>query len=101
DCETATAESCAYCPYYSGSCSREYCGDIRPEDNAHCLGEAPEEWHCDPRTYSDQACDCGCGAVDRDCASAESDCDLCNAEGSCADGDCDRIDPANNAACLP
>jgi hypothetical protein len=101
DCETATAESCEYCLNYAGSCSLSYCEDIVPEDNSRCVGEAPPEWTCDAATYDDQACDCGCGAVDRDCAGETSNCDLCNAPGSCADGDCARIDPENNAACSP
>lgn len=101
DCADATSASCQYCPAYSGSCSTSYCEDIVPEDNSRCLGDAPVEWLCDLTTYGDQACDCGCGSVDIDCASATSECDLCNADGSCADGDCNVVDPANNAACLP
>lgn len=101
DCPAATADSCQYCPAYSGSCSSDYCEDIRPDDNAHCVDEVPTDWTCDADTFGDDACDCGCGAVDFDCASADSECDLCNAPGSCAEGDCGQVDPTNNAVCVP
>lgn len=32
------------------------------------LAEAPPRWSCDETWYEDGVCDCGCGAVDRDCA---------------------------------
>lgn len=36
----------------------------------------PSGWTCDPTYYGDGACDCGCGALDTDCAgSAATDCD--------------------------
>lgn len=33
----------------------------------------PEEWTCDAAQFADDACDCGCGAVDDDCSSSSSD----------------------------
>jgi hypothetical protein len=62
--------------------------------------EVPEEWVCNPAFYGlADGCDCGCGAADPDCADATVDvCQYCD---GCAAGNCDLIDPENNAVCLP
>ncbi|HEY3356974.1 MAG TPA: hypothetical protein VGQ83_27235, partial [Polyangia bacterium] len=71
-------------------------------DTSACTG-APAIWTC-PAEYfgAGDGCDCGCGAVDPDCADATvASCQFCTAAGSCATGDCPaNIDPSNNAACL-
>jgi hypothetical protein len=80
------------------------CGDGSDEDAALCGsgGGAPPEWTCDP-TYYDAAdgCDCGCGAIDLDCASSNVDaCDYCDNSGSCSATACPGdVDPTNNAIC--
>lgn len=33
-------------------------------------GQVPTKWTCDAGQYGDQLCDCGCGALDSDCATA-------------------------------
>lgn len=60
----------------------------------------PREWVCPAGYYGfGDGCDCGCGALDPDCAdmTVES-CDYCQAPG-CATT-CDDIDPLDNAVCL-
>lgn len=62
--------------------------------------EVPDEWICNPAFYGlEDGCDCGCGAADPDCADATIEaCQFCD---GCSDGNCDLIDPENNAVCLP
>jgi hypothetical protein len=68
----------------------------------------PPEWTCDPAWYGDSdadlICDCGCGAVDPNCADATgASCDFCadTSLGGCNEGlGCPgTIDQANNAVC--
>lgn len=83
-----------------------------PVPNPRCLHLAhasidmpapPSEWTCDPTYYgTNDGCDCGCGVLDPDCASAYSGaCDTCADDGGCGtDADyCVGIDPDNNAVC--
>jgi hypothetical protein len=101
DCDSSGIESCYTCRD-SGSCSRNGdCGDIVPDDNAHCTGEAPAGWTCDPGFYEDDACDCGCGAPDPACAGdGVAACDFCNGTGSCSSAACPgSIHPDDNAVC--
>jgi len=64
----------------------------------------PPGWTCDPGYYgTDDGCDCGCGAVDPDCAGATvASCDYCGETGACDEGDdsCSTIDPNNNSVCV-
>lgn len=62
---------------------------------ARCREAAPEAWRCAEAWYDDQQCDCGCGAVDEDCASAGAD--ACVAD-ACATSQ--RVDPEDNARCI-
>lgn len=99
DCPDASAASCQRCD--QASCAPFTCGTIQPADNAHCV-TPPFSWQCSPRLYADGSrCDCGCGAVDPDCASqAASACDRCDDPGSCSAQACPGIvDPAANAHC--
>jgi len=102
DCESLEVLSCDVCSTYYGGCVDDYdCGDIDPEDNTRCVDSAPPEWNCDRDTYGDGACDCGCGVRDLDCASGDpSDCEFCDAEGSCSDSSCSDLDEEDNAVCL-
>jgi hypothetical protein len=61
----------------------------------------PGAWTCSDDYYGDGWCDCGCGAVDVDCADATYPaCDYCDSsQGSCSPSDCSAIDPVNNAVC--
>lgn len=60
----------------------------------------PPEWVCPAEFFgTSDGCDCGCGALDPDCADATVDsCEYCMPPG-CAN-DCADIDPTNNAVCL-
>ena len=99
DCSSASRDACEVC--WTG-CSGENCpGRIDPDDNAVCSG-VPPQWTCSDRFYKDGSiCNCGCGALDPDCASDEIEaCDSCDFEGSCSARACPgTIDPDNNAIC--
>jgi hypothetical protein len=67
-------------------------------DNALC-----RPWTCSPNYLGGgDGCDCGCGLIDPDCASAASGaCAFCTESGSCAEaGSCADIAPANNGTCI-
>ena len=101
DCPDATAASCQVCD--ASSCSPLNCKGVNAADNAHCP-TPPYTWQCSPRLYGDGArCDCGCGAVDPDCASlGVAACDRCDDPGSCSAQACPGlIDPTANAHCTP
>ena len=98
DCPDATAASCQVCD--ASSCSPLECA-VEPNDNAHCA-TPPFTWQCSPRLYGDGSrCDCGCGAIDPDCASSGVDaCDRCDDPGSCSAIACPSfIDAGFNAHC--
>jgi V8-like Glu-specific endopeptidase len=96
-------ETSADCP---NDCTTPSCG------NSNCeAGEAPDceqdcnpyadvapTWYCPAEYYGDrQGCDCGCGALDPDCARAEEELLGCNAGETCgANGQCisDKPEPA-------
>ncbi len=62
----------------------------------------PASWTCDPLLYGDKmGCDCGCGAQDIDCQTANAPLFGCPASAtSCSTtGICDATFCANNAAC--
>lgn len=99
DCSSSTADECAVCSA-PGSCATS-CDDIDPDDNSLC-GGVPASWTCYPAWYGDAECDCGCGVLDRDCASAAArECETCTVSGSCAENrTCDAIDATDNAQCV-
>ncbi len=103
DCASLAASSCDACSVGYGSCAEDYsCKGIDPEDNTRCTDSAPAGWACDPETYGDEACDCGCGVRDLDCASSDPGvCDLCDAEGSCSDASCSNLVEDDNTVCAP
>jgi hypothetical protein len=91
-----------YCQSCLG-CADGDCARIDPVENSQCVA-VPEAWTCSDDAYSGVACDCGCAVLDPACASANaSDCEVCNAEGSCSDRTCtdpdSTIDPADNSRC--
>jgi hypothetical protein len=61
----------------------------------------PPEWTCTPLFYGDGVCECGCGAVDLDCADATiASCVHCQTTDGCGTGQCPaNIDPNDNAHC--
>jgi hypothetical protein len=75
--------------------------------NGFCL---PTAWKCDPTFFGDKnsplgGCDCGCGALDVDCADAtKAKCDYCDDMGSCDTVTCtdpmSKINATNNAVCM-
>jgi len=87
DCPDAKATSCEVCD--ETSCWPLHCDKVEADDNAHCAAPPPA-WNCSPRLYHDGArCDCGCGALDPDCASAAAAaCDKCDSPGSCSAQPC-------------
>jgi hypothetical protein len=102
DCESALPSACENCPESYGSCSTWDCDDIWAEDNSRCSPPPPAEWTCNPNFYGDgDSCDCGCGAVDPDCSSAnKSACQACPGMGqSCSPTNCSAINESNNAVC--
>ena len=94
DCRDATLRSCDTCAEL-GACSVSGCpGTIVADDNAHCL--EPEGWLCELYQYGDGFCNCGCGALDRDCPDRDpASCEYCPQE-TCS---CDNVDPADNTLC--
>ncbi|HWB76678.1 MAG TPA: hypothetical protein VG755_17050 [Nannocystaceae bacterium] len=105
DCADGDIGTCVYCND-PGACNIWDCpGTIDPNDTANCapVEGVPDEWTCNPQFYGDGTCDCGCGAVDSDCADASVDsCEVCAEDGSCGNGDCPgNIDPMDNSTCVP
>lgn len=99
DCPSSSKGDCEACGDQDGSCSDEFCANIHPTDNAICF-ELPSEWTCRPFWYSDDKCDCGCGAYDEfGCKGHESSrCDFCDDEGACSQS-CEDVDPDQNWLC--
>jgi len=97
DCQDATAASCDNC-LAQGSCAKGLCpSSIVPDDNTRC--QIPVQWACTPSTYGDGVCNCGCGAVDIDCADASAaSCELCDSS-SCDQFGC-QVEPDDNAHCV-
>ncbi|HEX6766390.1 MAG TPA: hypothetical protein VF103_12950, partial [Polyangiaceae bacterium] len=103
DCAGPTVASCDECPVDGGACGD--CSLVDPENNAVCVS-GPTAWRCTPSLFGDGTCDCGCGALDSDCASADASlCEMCR---DADDGGCNgldlgcpgRIDPSDNASCV-
>ena len=101
DCTFDTNQYCYSCPVEG--CSAGYCSRILPHDTSQCTFEIPSTWTCPRNFYGDGLCDCGCGAVDRDCASANVGvCAACKDEGSCSTASCPgTISPTDNSSCSP
>lgn len=97
DCPDTDPASCDSCQT-PGSCAHGPCPSaVAPDDNTRC--EIPARWQCDPYTYGDGLCHCGCGSKDVDCPDSSVDsCDSCLA-GSCSSSSCAAIDPAHNEFC--
>jgi hypothetical protein len=94
DCKTADVAECDDCSI----CSEYACNRIDPEDSTHCLPPA-DGWTCSPFIYADTVCDCGCGVRDPDCTiEVPGYCTRCP-DDSCAQGDCSRLNPADEAHC--
>lgn len=99
DCPDGKASSCEVCD--ETSCWPLHCDHLEADDNAHCAAPPPS-WNCAARLYHDgMRCDCGCGALDPDCASADvAACDKCDSPGSCSARPCpNTIDPTSNGNC--
>ena len=62
--------------------------------------EVPAGWTCDDRLYADGACDCGCGAVDSDCADATAaSCEYCESCSPIVEDCAMVVDAADNSVC--
>jgi hypothetical protein len=72
-------------------CAGGRCEFIDRDDLGQCKLTLPEAWTCPADTFYDGVCDCGCGAQDADCPTAQkSDCFFCNAPGSCSNLPCNN-----------
>jgi hypothetical protein len=70
-------------------CSGGNASHIDPQHNERCSIGVPTGWTCNRAYFDDGLCDCGCGATDRDCASAKrSACAKCDDAGSCSTAKC-------------
>ena len=102
DCETPGIEACDRCND-NDSCSLQACpGVIDPDMNGSCKPPPPPpEWTCYPYQYGgNQACDCGCGAPDIDCAT--SDIELCAECSNCGGTDCRQtVKATDTTQCNP
>jgi hypothetical protein len=107
DCSGPLVGNCDFCDD-TGTCATDLdsthtkagCYGIDLAQNWQC-GTA-SGWTCAPQAYgSGNACDCGCGIIDADCATASSaDCDDCSDPDSCTGGgSCSLIDSADNSTC--
>jgi hypothetical protein len=101
DCLVNSSTYCYSCPVEG--CSVGYCSRILPHDTSKCVFDVPSTWKCARNFYGDGLCDCGCGAVDRDCASANvGACAACKDEGGCSTTSCPgTIAPTDNSTCSP
>ena len=63
----------------------------------------PSEWSCNVAYYSDgEWCDCGCGALDPDCATPSYDsCEFCYCPGDVEDCTTNQVDHSDTSQCLP
>jgi hypothetical protein len=98
DCKDAEVGSCDKC-LVLGGCAHANCpSNLVPGDNAHC--STPPDWLCDPASYGNGVCDCGCGVIDIDCPNARADaCGSCPITGCARYLDCSTIDPNDNTIC--
>ncbi|MFO0747498.1 MAG: fibro-slime domain-containing protein [Myxococcota bacterium] len=109
DC-TATDDlgECAYC-IDCGVGPGVTCtiNDVNPSNTTLCARDhatPPDGWSCDATWYGDSFCDCGCGALDFDCAAvdAPAQCDYCIACGGPSGEDCAPwVDAADTRFCAP
>jgi hypothetical protein len=98
DCKDNALTSCQKCDA-AGSCANGSCPSaIATDDATRC--EYPKLWLCDHEFYGDDTCDCGCAALDIDCADqSASSCERAPI-GSCAGFNLfDRLSPSDNAIC--
>ena len=65
DCRSNDPDECDNCSA-EGSCAED-CDKLDPNTSAVC--ELPSAWDCPEEFYGDGECDCGCLALDIDCAS--------------------------------
>jgi hypothetical protein len=88
DCPAQGIADCQVCQG-NGGCGDNACpGNIDRSDVTACA-PVPSGWTCPRSAYGDGVCDCGCGALDVDCADASvASCQSCTAAGSCANGPC-------------
>jgi hypothetical protein len=98
DCSDERVESCDVC-LIIGSCGHAPCpSNVLADDNAHCATEPG--WLCGAASYGDGVCDCGCGALDIDCASQNAEaCEACPVDGCASLFDCSTIEPEDNTVC--
>lgn len=84
-----------------GVCIAEPSGEGGAGGEGSVVVVVPAEWTCLPSYYGDGGCDCGCGAVDVDCADAtRASCAFCLGCSASA-GECPgRIHPTDNSSCV-
>ncbi len=102
DCAGPQLEYCERCPSLTlGGCDFDgSCEAIDPDDNASCL-DPQLFWTCPPLWFTDEQCDCGCGAPDPACETLEeSSCERCGCGGEGEDS-CDRLIEDASWRCVP
>jgi hypothetical protein len=80
-------------------CSAGNGAHVDPNHNYRCIVSVPSDWTCERGFYYDGLCDCGCGALDLDCASNDvSACAKCDDVGSCSSAACPGSIATNDVA---
>ncbi|HTQ04295.1 MAG TPA: hypothetical protein VMI54_10580 [Polyangiaceae bacterium] len=98
DCKDASVGSCDACNVLGGCALGPCPSDIDADDNSRC--SLPAGWVCLANEYGNGVCDCGCGALDVDCASQKADaCTSCPFAGCAQDAACTGLDPDDNTIC--
>src|SRR5262249_8761816 len=97
DCADASVDACDRCDGH-GACGGGDCpGSVNADNNALC--DPPPNWSCLPEFFGNGVCDCGCTAVDVDCAD-ETSASCANCPNSrCSPLGCGNVDPEHNAIC--
>lgn len=99
-CKTTDLGPCSCEGVCEESCPTAGYGALVSQTGACTLSETPILWTCGIASFgSDDGCDCGCGAIDPDCASAASaSCAGCDTPGSCATS-CAQVAASDNTTC--
>ncbi|MCC6620295.1 MAG: hypothetical protein IT385_03520 [Deltaproteobacteria bacterium] len=102
DCAgTSDVAECDLCE----ACGTGACADLVDlTDTTQCeIPEPPLDWTCPVGFYGDGGCDCGCGALDFDCAGTAdvNECEFCTTCQDTFDELCDDVvDPLDTTLCI-
>ena len=101
DCADNLSSACKYCDA-CGDLAIPCAGSASVNPNANALCASAPAWLCKPDWYgTGDGCDCGCGIIDPDCASADASacmyCVPCRGDYPCADSS--AVVPTDNSRC--